>query len=161
MVTVKQAAKRVGKSAGTIRRWVREGHVQGHPGPPPAHGGSPHTLVDVAEVVAHAAQLGAPSTTTEPSQPVVVDQAGELRLELVKSQAAVVEAQLRGEIAALTARLESREREAMQARGALEDARAERDRYRELMQARDAELAALRSQGWWSRVLGLLPDRGE
>ena len=59
-----------------------------------------------------------------------------------------MEAQRPGEIGTLTERLESHEREAMQARGALEDARAERDWYREMMQARDTELAALRSQGW-------------
>jgi hypothetical protein len=49
LVTLQHAADSVGRSKATIRRWVRKGLLDGQPGPMPAHGGSPHTLVSLAK----------------------------------------------------------------------------------------------------------------
>ena len=48
------AAEAIGRSASTVRRWIRLGHIASMPGPIPASGGRPISLVRMADVHAFA-----------------------------------------------------------------------------------------------------------
>lgn len=48
------AAEAIGRSSSTVRRWIRLGHVESMPGPIPASGGRPISLVRMTDVRAFA-----------------------------------------------------------------------------------------------------------
>lgn len=174
LVPLAEAARRMGRSVATIRRWVRDGHVTRHEGPPAPGGGSPLALVAMHEVLTYAAAAGLladpgggrPAAELEDvapdeAPPLVWDgaaaEAARLRVELAEARAAVAVAELRGEVARLTAERDALSAALTRAEAAAEDARREREHWRELAGARAAELDALRAlsgRPWWRALLG-------
>lgn len=157
LVTVADAAKRVGRSVSTVRRWLRDGALTRYEGEAPAHGGSASVLVDADELHALVVTSGAhpaPGGGRSPSPGLGLRDEGEvarLRAELVEARAdaRVARAELdaaqriadaeRGAVARTLAALEAH----------LADERGHRV-------AAEAERDALRVQlggSWWRRLL--------
>lgn len=173
LVPLAEAARRMGRSVSTLRRWTRDGHVTRHDGPPAPGGGSPLALVSMGEVLGYAAAAGlladpgggrAPvdredldTPATSPPALVADLEAARLRVELAEARAAVQLAELRGELRALAVERDALAAALTRAEAAEADARREREHWRELAEARAAELEAMRAAGgrpWWRALLG-------
>ena len=140
LVQLEEAARAVGRSVATVRRWVRDGALDASQGPPPRGGGRAGAWVSLRAVQAYAVVSGLPATPQggqppRPTSPPVED----LRLEAATLRAEV--AGLRAEVRAL--------------REALEDARGERDRWADQAQRASAAAFALQpAVPFWRRLLG-------
>ena len=164
LVTIAEAARAVDRSRDTVRRWLRTGALRRWEGARPAHGGSPPVLVSLAELhmLAVVGELEpAPPRRGPPAAPVApvgeVDEVAELRAALVAERHRGELAELRADLARVTAERDALERERTALRSDLADARSERDRWREVAEAATAErtaLATLAGVPWWRRLLG-------
>lgn len=140
LVRLEEAARAVGRSVATVRRWVRDGALEVSQGPPPRGGGRAGAWVSLRAVQAYAVVSGLPAEPqggqpSRPTSPPVED----LRLEV---------ATLRGENVGLRAEVRA-------LREALEDTRAERDRWCEQAQRASAAAFALQpAVPFWRRLLG-------
>ena len=167
LVTLEVAGRAVDRSRDTVRRWVRSGALRRWEGEVPPHGGSPPALVSLAEVhrlaVVGELEVAPPrrgpggQSSSPASEPGHAEELHALRLELQRERHRVELAELRAELARVTAERDALERERSAARSDLADARAERDRWREVAEAATAErnaLATIARVPFWRRLLG-------
>jgi len=149
LVPLAEAARLVGRSPSTVRRWCRDGLVSRVAGPPPPRGGSPVTLVSLAEVRAAAAAVSPSGATPAAGPPVVAD-----AVEVTRLRGEVALAELRGALEAERARADALaverarlvaelERHRDDVAGLRGDVDAWRSRAREV----EAELRELRARG--------------
>jgi transposase len=162
LLTLKAAGDLVGKSASTIRRWVRAGKLTRHEGVQVSGGGSPPVMIEKYQLLTFVG-------TTTPLQPTVEVsttgvQLGSRSGVQLSTERAVRVAELEGEVSTLKARLDScmetleRERTASetQVRNLLQqlfEARSDLVDWRERHDAVTSEMKALSGRSWWRRML--------
>ena len=176
LITLKEAAKLVGRSPSTIRRWIAHGQAGRWEGAMPSHGGAPLALVSTAEILACrslTSKDSAPEATSRPTDKTpaatshtdlsptsheyalrVAELTGDLKLS-----EALLTAE-RASVAAVRASLEHQqlayETQLRELREATAEARRDRDDWRDRHDKLAAELRALRDASdrpWWRRML--------
>ena len=171
LLTVKAAGKLVGKSASTVRRWVRGGKLDRHEGVQVSGGGSPPVMVAKHQLLALAGITAGVQVSGQVSGEHVQ---ASTRAGVQVSNSAVKLAELNGELStvrvqleaatarleAMTARLERQEEshsdQLRDLRQTLHDTRQDLSDWRDRHDHRAAELRALRietGRSWWRRLL--------
>ena len=172
-ISVSEAARVSERSKPTIRRWTRQRHLESRPGPVPAHGGSPPTLINRDSLMVYLAkteQIPREATSDKPvdrgpntpgnksvvGEVTTVDLAHELELVKVRGELAVALAEADG----LRQRLEDAQRRTRDFELLVNDTRQERDDWRDRHDAREAELRVLQGDKglpWWRKLIGTRP----
>ena len=176
LVPVADAAKTIGKSPATIRRWIRAGKITRHEGQTPVHGGSPPAMVVLSEVVAMAGAMGSirvdapPVQTARPPgdhQPFTVPDSSpdiaDLRVELAIAQGAVQVAQVERDSLErqLEAEREAHRREAAELRHQVDHHRLASKDWQDRYDRAAAELRAVMQRDglpWWRKLIGTRPE---
>ena len=171
-VTISEAVTISERSDKTLRRWLQRGRLTRHEGVS-ANGGTPPILIDRDELMLSLVQAGQqprPVTTQRRSppdqvRPPIVDYVREhnLEVQLAQAKAATEIARAEGKVVALEVelsvvrdRLADMERQVHQAATREEMHRLEVSDWKDRLDAKEAELAALRAQrglSWWHRLL--------
>ena len=168
LLSLSGAARVSERSSSTIRRWLRSGVLTKHEGPVPEHGGSPPVYVSRAELLTLLAVTGQqprvaaahPEDEHPPAPRVSMDappMSTPLEVRLMELTGQVAAAELRGQVATLTAELAAARAEVRRLEEQVHELRATGNDWRDRHDARAAELRAvleLRAVPWWRRLIG-------
>ncbi|MBT3220681.1 MAG: helix-turn-helix domain-containing protein [Proteobacteria bacterium] len=172
-ISVAEAAHIAERSKPTIRRWTRRGHIEAHPGPVPAHGGSRPTMINRDSLMVYlATSQQIPREVTSARTVVHDDNAlgvgtvtpGDHQTEKPPT---LEQVQVEAVVSILEVKLEAAQNEAAHLRQRIRDlellvndTRQERDDWRDRHDAREAELRVLRTEHglpWWRKLIGVRP----
>lgn len=163
LVPLDEAAVMSERSPSTLRRWIRDGKLTRHEGPPRAEGGSAQVLIERDELMAHLAVSGQQPKESTPVQeeeqvsiepPATGVHAGvhQAELKILRLEGELQAERLRGQLQALQMERDALKEELLRERqrATLEtnELRDERDGWRDRHDAVRAELDARRASGW-------------